>query len=215
MRPDFARAVAILVFLFAGHAAVANWRACTVTQTGHLSRSEQPGNEPAVKVAAARATCTTPNNASCLIYGSIPPGPTASDCGPAFACSTPRGQPWSQYIGTLLTASYYNDGILLDQYQRQGGSSGNETIFEVLWRDTTLQSKSIRTLSLSRYFGSPFGWMVARTGWDENAVIAEMKINEYNFVNHQHLDAGAFQVYHKGALHRLGPLPRRLIRRLW
>ena len=42
--------------------------------------------------------------------------------------------------------------------------------------------------------------MVARTGWGEDAVIAEMKINEYNFVNHQHLDAGAFQIYYKGAL---------------
>jgi heparin/heparan-sulfate lyase len=42
--------------------------------------------------------------------------------------------------------------------------------------------------------------MVARTGWGEDAVIAEMKINEYNFVNHQHLDAGAFQIYHRGSL---------------
>ncbi len=120
--------------------------------------------------------------------------------GDTFACSAPRGQPWSQYIGTLLTASYYGDGILLDQYQRQGGSGGNETIFEVLWRDIALTPTSITTLPLSRYLGSPFGWAVARTGWDENAVIAEMKVNEYNFVNHQHLDAGAFQIYYKGAL---------------
>ncbi len=133
------------------------------------------------------------------IYTTRPDGQRLR-AGDTFACSAPRGQPWSQYIGTVLTASYYNDGILLDQYQRQGGSGGNETIFEVLWRDTGLEPKSIRTLPLSRYFGSPFGWTVARTGWDENAVIAEMKINEYNFVNHQHLDAGAFQIYYKGAL---------------
>jgi heparin/heparan-sulfate lyase len=120
--------------------------------------------------------------------------------GDTFASSAPRGQPWSQYIGTLLTASYYGDGILLDQFQRQGGSGGNETIFEVLWQNTSLAPKSISTLPLSRYFSSPFGWTVARTGWDQNAVIAEMKINEYNFVNHQHLDAGAFQIYYKGAL---------------
>ena len=42
--------------------------------------------------------------------------------------------------------------------------------------------------------------MVARTGWDQDAVIAEMKVNEYNFANHQHLDAGAFQIYYQGAL---------------
>ncbi len=133
------------------------------------------------------------------IYATRPDGQRLR-AGDTFACSAPRGQPWSQYIGTVLTASYYGDGILLDQYQRQGGSGGNETIFEVLWRDASLQPKSIGTLPTSRYFGSPFGWMIARTGWDENAVIAEMKINEYNFVNHQHLDAGAFQIYYKGAL---------------
>ena len=103
-------------------------------------------------------------------------------------------------MGTLLTASYYHDGFLLDEFLRQGGSGGNELLFEVLWRDTALQPKPISTLPLSRYFGAPFGWMVARTGWGEDAAIAEMKINEYNFANHQHLDAGAFQLYYRGAL---------------
>jgi hypothetical protein len=133
------------------------------------------------------------------IYTTRPDGQRLR-AGDTFACSAPRGRPWSQYIGTVLTASYYHDGILLDQYQRQGGSGGNETIFEVLWRDTSLAPKSIATLPLSWYSGSPFGWTVARTSWDKDAVIAEMKVNEYNFANHQHLDAGAFQIYYKGAL---------------
>ena len=55
-------------------------------------------------------------------------------------------------------------------------------------------------MPLSRYFGFPFGWVIARTGWDEDSVIAEMKINVYNFINHQHHDAGAFQIYYKGPL---------------
>ena len=133
------------------------------------------------------------------IYTTRPDGQRLR-AGDTFAHSTPRGRPWGQYIGTVLTASYYGDGILLDQYERQGGSGGNETIFELLWRDTSLQRESIDTMPFSRYFGSPFGWIVARTGWGRDAVIAEMKINEYNFVNHQHLDAGAFQIYYKGAL---------------
>lgn len=133
------------------------------------------------------------------IYATRPDGQRLR-AGDTFACSAPRGRPWSQYIGTLLTASYYHDGVLLDQFERQGGSGGDETIFEVLWRDTSLQRKPVDTLPLSRYCGSPFGWMLARTGWDQNSVIAEMKVNEYNFVNHQHLDAGAFQIYYKGAL---------------
>ncbi len=120
--------------------------------------------------------------------------------GDTFKTSTPRGQPWSEFVGTMFTASYYGDGTLLTQFLRQGGASDSEAIFEFLWRDVRLQPKPLEDLPLSRYFGSPFGWMVARTGWDQNAVIAEMKVNEYNFVNHQHLDAGAFQIYYQGAL---------------
>ena len=100
----------------------------------------------------------------------------------------------------MLTASYYGDGVLLSQALQQGAFSDNEALYEFLWRDPDLQPEPIAGLPLSRYFGSPFGWMVARTGWGEDAVIAEMKINEYNFANHQHLDAGAFQIYARGAL---------------
>ena len=120
--------------------------------------------------------------------------------GDTYMHSRPLGQPWGEGDGTMLFASYYGDGALLSQFLRHGGSADNECIFEFLWRDPKLQAKPIESLPLSRYFGSPFGWMVARTGWGEDAVIAEMKINETNFVNHQHLDAGAFQIYYRGAL---------------
>lgn len=120
--------------------------------------------------------------------------------GDTFMSSTAPGRPWSEFGGTLFTASYYGDGFLLSQFLKQGGSGDSEAIFEFLWRDPALQPKPIDALPLSRYFGPPFGWMVARTGWDENAAVVEMKINEYNFANHQHLDAGAFQIYYQGAL---------------
>ncbi len=120
----------------------------------------------------------------------------------------PPGSPWDQYSGTLYTASHYGDGVLLEQFMRQGAGnprahgriSQYEYIFHFLWWDLDLQPEPLNTLPLSRYFGSPFGWTVARTGWDENSVIAEMKINEYNFNNHQHMDAGSFQIYHHGPL---------------
>ena len=120
--------------------------------------------------------------------------------GDTFMTSSPRGRPWSEFAGTLFTASYYGDGTLLAQFLQQGGASDSEAVFEFLWRDTQLQAKPLNNLPSSRYSGSPFGWMVARTGWGQDAVIAEMKVNEYNFANHQHLDAGAFQIYYRGAL---------------
>ena len=120
--------------------------------------------------------------------------------GDTYIHSRYRGNPWHTYVGTLITASYYNDGILLEQFISQGGDNGKDNIFQFLWWNTSLKPEPINTLPLSRYFGTPFGWMVARTGWDKEAIIAEMKVNEYNFNGHQHLDAGAFQIYYKGPL---------------
>ena len=120
--------------------------------------------------------------------------------GDTFIHSTSRGSPWGVGAGAMLTASYYGDGTLLSHYLAQAGNRDNEVIFEFLWRDVDLKPQPIADLPPTRYFGPPFGWMVARTGWDERSVIAEMKINEVNFANHQHIDAGAFQIYYRGAL---------------
>lgn len=120
--------------------------------------------------------------------------------GDTYASSAPWGRPWGLGIGTVSTASYYGDGVLLSHHLQNGGVSDTEALFELLWRDPKLSPAPIAKLPLSRYFGSPFGWMVARTGWGADAVVAEMKVNETYFANHQHLDAGAFQIYYKGAL---------------
>ena len=86
------------------------------------------------------------------------------------------------------------------EYLKRTNIDSRDVFFEFLWRDTDLGKKKPDDLPLTRYFGAPFGWMIARTGWDVNSVIAEMKINEYNFLNHQHHDAGSFQIYYKGPL---------------
>ena len=120
--------------------------------------------------------------------------------GDTYMISRRRGQTWGWIGTTILTGSYYKDGILLGEWAKEDGLRGRDRIFEFLWRDTSVRPVPHQTLPLTRYFGSPFGWMVARTSWDDNACIVEMKVNEYNFCNHQHLDAGAFQIYYKGAL---------------
>jgi heparin/heparan-sulfate lyase len=134
-----------------------------------------------------------------FLYATRPDGQRLRN-GDTFSHSAPRGAPWAEGLGTVLTASYYGDPVLLGQHLRQQSSGGENAIFEFLWRDPELRPAPLDSLPLSRYFGSPFGWMIARTGWDAEAVVAEMKVNEYNFVNHQHLDAGAFQIWRKGAL---------------
>ena len=60
------------------------------------------------------------------------------------------------------------------------------------------------SMPLSYYFKSPMGIMYARTGWQEGVnspvAVAEMKVGEYWFGNHQHKDSGSFQLYYKGPL---------------
>jgi len=133
------------------------------------------------------------------IYKTRPDGQRMR-AGDTFMHSTNYGQPWGVGAGAMLTASYYGDGYLLSHYLAQQGNRDNELIFEFLWRDLELQPEPIKELPRTRYYGTPFGWMTARTGWDENSAMVEMKVNEYNFNNHQHLDAGAFQIYYRGAL---------------
>ena len=59
---------------------------------------------------------------------------------------------------------------------------------------------------LTKYFGYPNGNMIARTGWTatpsvtDDTAVAFMKSGNVNVSNHQHLDAGNFQLYYKGIL---------------
>jgi heparin/heparan-sulfate lyase len=126
------------------------------------------------------------------------------------------GQNWPTRLGSMLCASYYGDGYVLANYLkdpevdpanalyhflwRDPPPMSDNKIFELLWRNPDLKPLAIADLPRSRYFGSPYGWMVARTGWDEQSVVAQMRINIFNFTGHQHLDAGSFEIYYKGPL---------------
>ncbi len=103
-----------------------------------------------------------------------------------------------QKMASLLNASFYKDPYVLAD--ALSDPSSVDPLFTFLWRDPDLKPRPVSELPLSRYMGLPYGWMIARTGWDAKSVIAEMKINAYNFNNHQHLDAGAFQIYCQGPL---------------
>ena len=103
-------------------------------------------------------------------------------------------------LRSLLCASYYGDGYVLSDYLKTPGIYGMSQFYELLWSDPDLKPLPLTDLPSSRYFGFPYGWMVARTGWEGEAVVCEMKVNIYNFNNHNHLDAGHFQIYYKGPL---------------
>ena len=103
-------------------------------------------------------------------------------------------------LPSLLTYSYYKDGYLAYEYNRRPKIDNHCLIFDVLWKDINVEPKAPNDLPLTRYSGSPFGWMIARTSWDDNCAMAEMKVNEQFVGNHQHMDGGSFQLYYKGPL---------------
>lgn len=130
------------------------------------------------------------------------------------------GQNWPTRLGSLLCASYFGDGYLLANYLKDPVAEvtnklydflwrdpdlkpfpiSDTKLFEFLWRDLDLKPLPVTDLPLSRYSGFPFGSMIARTGWGDDSVIAEMRVNIYNLTGHQHNDAGSFEIYFKGPL---------------
>lgn len=102
-------------------------------------------------------------------------------------------------LPSLLASSYYKDGHLRWLYEQEPELVAHSAIFALLW-DDNLEPQAPSDLPLTRYCPSPFGWMIARTGWDDTSVICEMKVNEQYAGNHQHLDGGSFQIWYKGSL---------------
>lgn len=103
-------------------------------------------------------------------------------------------------VPMMLAASYWKDPYLALEWELKRAVDPHCLIFQLLWEDFDLHGKGPQLLPLSRYSPSPFGWMTARTGWGPESVIAEMKVNEQFYGNHQHLDGGSFQIYYKGPL---------------
>jgi len=112
----------------------------------------------------------------------------------------------------MFMASEYDDGYLKEEFNRQwgfgkgfGSGHGNITPVEFICvYNPDVKNRSRKDLPFTMYFPSPQGAMFARTGWEDGidspSVVALMNLEEYNFTNHDHLDAGHFQIYYKGIL---------------
>lgn len=74
----------------------------------------------------------------------------------------------------------------------------------LLFNDPSIEAKDYTNLPLTKYFGDPFGKMIARTGWgsgvDTETVMAYMYIGQERPTNHAHFDFGSYQLYYKGIL---------------
>jgi hypothetical protein len=106
-----------------------------------------------------------------------------------------------------LGASFFNDGYIQDEANRQFTSPSADPVTQMLLRKDTVTATSVTGLPLTFYKPGPLSSMVARTGWTtstydphSNIAIAEMRMPNYFIGNHEHLDTGSFQLYYKGGL---------------
>ncbi|MCL6605047.1 MAG: discoidin domain-containing protein [Paenibacillus sp.] len=138
------------------------------------------------------------------IYNRTPDGDLLRD-GDSWVVSN-RGGFAGQPNTFLFTADYYKNPYFKEAFNMEYSQTkwNVDPLLVLLFNDPDLPRKPLNELGLTKYFGSPNGSMIARTGWDmgidSNAVVAEMKVGEYHTNNHDHLDPGAFQIYYKGSL---------------
>lgn len=104
----------------------------------------------------------------------------------------------------FLAANYFKDPYLKWEFLRNSDLKDISPVEFLCFNDPNVAVKAPDDLPLSRYLPGYRGEMLCRTDWDDgkgaNTVVASMKINEYNFAEHQQYDSGAFQIYYKGYL---------------
>ncbi|MDH7569574.1 MAG: hypothetical protein QHJ73_08320, partial [Armatimonadota bacterium] len=131
------------------------------------------------------------------LYMRLPNGQMLRD-GDGFS----DGQPVNFGLTPLLAYAYTRDPVIKGDFVRQGGFR-NDPMMILLLNDPDLPAQEqLDTLPLTIDFGPVLGSMVARTGWNLGRnradVVVEMKGGGYHFGNHQHADAGSFQIYYRG-----------------
>ncbi|NLB81760.1 MAG: hypothetical protein GX800_09185 [Clostridiaceae bacterium] len=143
------------------------------------------------------------------IYMRRPDGQLIRDGDSASDTANPMWTYWNDRANSfLLDSAIGNDPYLKNELARQAKNMAyfyeSSAIMYLIINNPDLEPKSIYNLPLSRYFPYPAGISVARTGWEDGvdspAVVAEMKIGGVAVNNHQHADAGHFQIYYKGIL---------------
>ena len=109
---------------------------------------------------------------------------------------------WGAPLTTFLCYTYADNPVCKGEFFRQGNLHYDPVLFLLLNNPDLKPESSLRSLPLTIDFGPVLSGMVARTGWNigsgSSDVVAEIKGGGVHFGNHQHADAGSFQLYYRG-----------------
>lgn len=119
-----------------------------------------------------------------------------------------HGTPYRYGEPAFNMFAYTGDPLLKGEFLRQGGlpwiSKYMPVQFLIFNRPEVAASREYSGLPLTRFFPEPLSSMIARTGWefgpDSRTAVVEMKAAPYNRHDHQHMDAGAFQIFYRAPL---------------
>ena len=119
-----------------------------------------------------------------------------------------HGSPYRYGEPTFHMFAYTGDPLLKGEFLRQKGVPwvmGYIPVqFLILNRPEVAASQKFDSLPQTRFFPEPLASMIARTGWefgpDSRTAVVEMKAAPYNRHDHQHMDAGAFQIFYRAPL---------------
>ena len=119
-----------------------------------------------------------------------------------------HGSPYRYGEPTFYMFAWTADPLLKGEFLRQKGVSWAKGYipvqFLILNHPEVKPSQNFDHLPLTRFFPEPLASMIARTGWefgpDSRSAVVEMKSGHYNRHDHQHMDAGAFQIFYRAPL---------------
>lgn len=137
-----------------------------------------------------------------FLYSRLPDGSFIPD-GDHFL---PRGRFMTNTEMLLLFYSFTGDPEVKAEFYRNRGEIFKRTspLEFLLYNRTEIKPKEDPDRPLSCFFPDPLGGMIARSGWgmgkNADTAVVYMQGAGIRFGNHQHADAGSFQIYYKGAL---------------
>jgi heparin/heparan-sulfate lyase len=133
------------------------------------------------------------------LYGRMPDGSMMLDGDGSY-----RKGYFKREQTTFMCYSYAADPLFKGEFEKQGGKADDALLFLMLNDPTLKADRDLTRLPLVHYFKDVLPAMIFRTGWnidpDSSDVFIEMKGGGYGFANHQHVDAGAFQIFYRGVL---------------